>query len=85
MQRVVDEFGVESMRTMTRWAAGRLALTAGDYDRAVAALDSAGRYSLEHGLEEPNVALWAQDLAEAYMRLDASRRLGRRSTCSSVG
>lgn len=69
VRRIVDELGVGSMRTMIGWAEGRMALAAGAYDEAVIALDAAGRHSLEHGLEEPSVAAWAQDLAEAYARL----------------
>jgi tetratricopeptide (TPR) repeat protein len=64
---VVDH-GVESMITMTTWARGQIELAAGNYDEAIATLAPAGRFNLERGLEEPGVAPWAQDLAEAYLR-----------------
>ena len=63
------EYGVGSTRTMAGWALGRLELGAGDHEAAVAILEPTGRFSLERGLEEPGVAPWAQDLAEAYIRL----------------
>jgi hypothetical protein len=64
---VVDH-GVESMITMTTWARGQIELAAGNYDETIATLAPAGRFNLERGLEEPGVAPWAQDLAEAYLR-----------------
>ena len=53
---------------MAGWARGHVELSAGDHDAAIAILAPAGAYGLERGLEEPGVAAWAQDLAEAYIR-----------------
>jgi DNA-binding CsgD family transcriptional regulator len=64
---VIDR-GVESMITMSTWARGQVELAAGNYDEVIATLEPAGRFNLERGLEEPGVAPWAQDLAEAYLR-----------------
>ena len=63
-----DRYGVESTLTVGGWAQGQVELAAADYDAAVVVLEPTGRFSLERGLEEPGVALWAQDLAEAYIR-----------------
>jgi DNA-binding CsgD family transcriptional regulator len=43
-------------------------LTAGDHAAAIEVLEATGRFSLERGVREPNVALWAQDLCESYIR-----------------
>ena len=64
-----SRYGIESSRTMAGWALGQLELGAGNHEAAVAALEPTGRFSLERGLEEPSAAPWAQDLAEAYIRL----------------
>ena len=57
-----------STRTMAGWARGHVELSAGDNEAAIAVLAPAGAFSLERGLEEPGVAPWAQELAEAYIR-----------------
>ena len=67
------EQGVGSMITMAGWARGQIELGAGRYDDAIATLGPAGRFSLERGLEEPGVANWAQELAEAYIRVGRVR------------
>jgi DNA-binding CsgD family transcriptional regulator len=64
-----DRYGVESTRTLGGWAQGQLELAAADYEATVAVLEPTGRFSLDRGLEEPGVAMWAQDLAEAYIRI----------------
>jgi DNA-binding CsgD family transcriptional regulator len=63
-----DRYGVESTRTTGGWARGHVELAAADYEAAVAVLEPTGRFSLDRGLEEPGVAMWAQDLGEAYIR-----------------
>jgi DNA-binding CsgD family transcriptional regulator len=63
-----DRYGVESTLTIGGWAEGQVELAAADYEAAIAVLEPTGRFSLDRGLEEPGVALWAQDLAEAYIR-----------------
>ena len=65
---VVDECGVGSLRTAAGWAQGMIALAEGHNEEAVAVLADTGRFTLDRGLEEPGVILWAQDLAEAYIR-----------------
>ena len=60
---------VGSVRTMAGWARGLVELGAGEHEAAIAVLEPTGRFSLERGLEEPGVAAWAQDLAEAYIRV----------------
>jgi DNA-binding CsgD family transcriptional regulator len=65
---VAERFDVGSARTTSGWARGLLELGAGAYDEAIAVLEPTGRFSLDRGLEEPGVAAWAQDLAEAYIR-----------------
>jgi DNA-binding CsgD family transcriptional regulator len=67
------ERGVESMVTMAGWARGHVELSAGNYDQVMATLEPTGRFTLECGLEEPGVAPWAQDLAEAYLRVGRVR------------
>jgi DNA-binding CsgD family transcriptional regulator len=69
---VIDR-GFESMITMSTWARGQIELAAGNYDDVIAALEPAGRFNLERGLEEPAVAPWAQELAEAYVRVGRVR------------
>jgi DNA-binding CsgD family transcriptional regulator len=69
---VVDR-GVETMIAMSAWAGGQIELGAGDYDDVIATLEPVGRDNLERGLEEPGVASWAQDLAEAYVRVGRVR------------
>jgi DNA-binding CsgD family transcriptional regulator len=67
------EHGVESVITMAGWVRGQVDVGVGRYDEAIAALEIAGRFSLERGLEEPGVAGWAQELAEAYLRVGRIR------------
>jgi hypothetical protein len=69
---VIDR-GVEGLIAMTTWARGQIELAAGNYDEVIAKLEPAGRFNLERGLEEPAVAPWAQDLAEAYLRVGRVR------------
>ena len=69
---LAHEFGIGSAVTMAGWARGQVELSVGAYDDAIAELERAGQWSLESGLEEPGVAWWAQDLAEAYIRVDRS-------------
>jgi DNA-binding CsgD family transcriptional regulator len=65
---VGEAFGLASTRTMAGWAEGEVALGAGAYDEAIAVLEPTAEVSLGAGLQEPGVAPWAQDLAEAYLR-----------------
>jgi DNA-binding CsgD family transcriptional regulator len=69
---VIDR-GVDSMTTMSMWATGQIELGAGNYDEVIATLEPAGRFNLERGLEEPAVAPWAENLAEAYLRVGRGR------------
>lgn len=55
------------------WARGLIELAGGGYQDAVAGLEPAARYATDHGAAEPGVALWAQDLAEAYIRVGRVR------------
>jgi DNA-binding CsgD family transcriptional regulator len=48
---------------------GLLELSLGRLEAAVERLEATGRYALGRGLEEPMVVPWAQDLAEAYIRV----------------
>jgi DNA-binding CsgD family transcriptional regulator len=61
--------GLESMITMSTWTRGQIELAAANYEEVIATLAPAGRFNLERGLEEPGVAPWAQELAEAYLRV----------------
>ena len=63
------DHGVESIRTMAGWALGRLELSAGALDAAVATLEQTGRFTLERGMECPGMAPWTQELTETYIRL----------------
>ncbi len=65
--QVAEELGIASTRTTSGWARGLIELGAGAYDEAIAVLEPTGRFSLGRGLEEPAIAAWAQDLAEAYI------------------
>jgi DNA-binding CsgD family transcriptional regulator len=68
-----EEFGLASTRTMAGWAEGEVELGVGAYDDAIAVLEPTAAGSLGAGLEEPGVAWWAQDLAEAYIRVGRDR------------
>jgi hypothetical protein len=68
---VIDR-DVESMITMSTWARRQVEFAAGNYE-VIATLEPAGRFNLERGLEEPAVSPWAQDLAEAYVRVGRGR------------
>jgi DNA-binding CsgD family transcriptional regulator len=64
---VAGRLGIASARTTSGWARGLVELGAGAYDEAIGVLEPTGRFSLARGLEEPSIAAWAQDLAEAYI------------------
>ena len=62
---------IGSIRTLAGATRGLLELGLGHPREAIAILRDTGRFSLSHGLREPGVAMWAGDLAEAYVRSDA--------------
>jgi DNA-binding CsgD family transcriptional regulator len=66
-------YGVESTAMLAGWASGLIELVDGRYQNAVAGLEPAARYATDLGTAEPGVALWAQDLAEAYIRVGRVR------------
>jgi DNA-binding CsgD family transcriptional regulator len=66
---IARHYGVESTPMLAGWARGLIELADGRYHDAVAALEPAARYATDQGAAEPGVALWAQDLAEAYIRV----------------
>ena len=86
-----SRYGSDSVHTMAGWALGRRELGIGDFEAAVAALEPTGQFSLERGPEAPSVAPWAQDLAEAYVRLgrredaDATLRVLERQAVRTEG
>jgi DNA-binding CsgD family transcriptional regulator len=67
------ELGIGSMETVAGWARGIVEMGAGEYEDAIAVLEPAGRYTLEQGLDEPGIGRWAQELAEAYIRVGRVR------------
>jgi DNA-binding CsgD family transcriptional regulator len=69
----VIDGGVETMIAMFAWARAEIEFGVGNYDEAIATLEPAGRFNLERGLEEPGLAPWAQELAEAYVRVGRVR------------
>ena len=62
------QLGIGSVVTLAGWNHGQVELAFGCYDQAIAALEEAGRSAVEYGMEEPGVAAWRQELAEAYAR-----------------
>ena len=66
---IASALGIGSIRPLAGWALGLVELGAGNHEEAIAALEPAGRIALECGLAEPGVAPWAQELAEAYIRV----------------
>ena len=66
---IAAERGAGSMITLAGSALGLLELSLGHFEAAIERLEPTGRFSLERGLVLPGVAPWAQDLAEAYVRV----------------
>jgi DNA-binding CsgD family transcriptional regulator len=66
---ICNELDMEAPQLVAVSAMGLLDLGVGRLDAAVEHLESTGRRCLELGLYEPNIIAWAQDLAEAYIRL----------------
>jgi DNA-binding CsgD family transcriptional regulator len=68
---IAKELEIVSVSVMSDAVLGLLELGLGRLEAAVQWLEPAGRRALSLGLEEPSVVPWAQDLAEAYVRLGA--------------
>ena len=66
---IAEERGADSMITLAGTALGLLELGLGRYEAAIERLEPTGRFSIERGLILPGVAPWAQELAEAYVRV----------------
>jgi DNA-binding CsgD family transcriptional regulator len=67
--RIGEELDIGSAPLVAAGAIGLLELGLADHKAAVEWLEGTGHQCLESGLEEPNIVPWAQDLAEAYVRL----------------
>ncbi|HEX6022725.1 MAG TPA: helix-turn-helix transcriptional regulator, partial [Solirubrobacter sp.] len=63
------KYGVESGELLAGWARGLIEVAEGHYDDAVTVLEPAARFADDAEIAEPGIALWRQDLAEAYIRV----------------
>jgi DNA-binding CsgD family transcriptional regulator len=67
---ICDELGIVAALMLAGWTLGLLELGGGRLDVAVEHLEPTGSKCTDHGLEQPAVIPWAQDLTEAHVRLD---------------
>jgi DNA-binding CsgD family transcriptional regulator len=66
---IAEDRGSGSTISLAGTALGLLELSLGHFEAAIERLEPTGRFSLERGLLLPGVAPWAQELAEAYLRV----------------